>query len=138
MARYRAEDRYSNGWPAYVPVAERRAQAKRKVAALAKKGKKCRPVVIEGRKIARTFWGEAWCANLEAYSDCDSRLPRGRTYVRNGSVIDLVIEPGAVTALVSGSEIYTVRITVKPQPTTAWTAIAAACTGQIGSLVELL
>ena len=71
---------------------------------LRKKGHPVSPVVIEGRTIARTFWGKAWCDNLERYSDFANRLPRGRTYVRNGSVLDLQIAPGEVKALVSGSE----------------------------------
>src|SRR4051794_23615713 len=137
-SRNRHADRYSAGWPAYVSVAERRARAKRELAALARKGKQCRPVIIEGRKIAGTFWGAAWCDNLEAYSDYASRLPRGRSYVRNGSVIDLAIEDGKVSALVSGSEIYRVSITVEPQAAAAWEKIAAECTGKIGSLIELL
>ena len=74
------------------------------------------PVVIEGRTIATTFWGKAWCDNLESYSDYANRLPRGRTYVRNGSVVDLQIKPGKITALVSGSELYNVEINIRPLP----------------------
>ena len=77
-----------------------------------RKGTRSSPVVIEGRSIARTFWGKAWCDNLERYSDYANRLPRGRTYVRNGSVVDLQIAPGEVQALVSGSEIYKVAVKV--------------------------
>ena len=72
------------------------------------------PVQIEGRQIAHTFWGKAWCENLESYSDFANRLPRGRTYVRNGSVVDLQIEPGEVTAMVSGSALYGIDIKIKP------------------------
>ena len=129
---------YDQRWPAYVSVAERRAKAKRELASRTKTGKKPNPVVIEGRRIAGTFWGRAWCDNLEAYSDYANRLPRGRSYVRNGSVIDLEIETGKVTALVCGSEVYKVTVSVKPQRKPAWKAIAAQCTGQIGSLIELL
>jgi len=89
----------------YVPVAERRAKAIRKMGKLAKKGQKFSPVKIIGRKIATTFWGKAWCNNLESYSDFSNRLPRGRTYVRNGSVLDLQIEAGRVTSMVCGSEL---------------------------------
>ena len=88
----------------YVRVARRRAQAAREVEKRHKKGQNISPVVIEGRNIANTFWGKAWCENLESYSDYENRLPRGRTYVRNGSVVDLQIHPGKITALVSGSE----------------------------------
>src|SRR5215208_2556383 len=95
---------WSYGFRPYVSVAQRRAKATREMAKLAKKGQKISPVVIEGRNIATTFWGTAWCDNLESYSDYANRLPRGRTYVRNGSVVDLQIKPAKVTALVSGSE----------------------------------
>ncbi len=91
----------------YVPVAQRRAQAAREVAKRLKKGQTVSPVQVEGRTIASTFWGRAWCTNLEGYSDYANRLPRGRTYVRNGLVIDLKIEKGRINALVSGSEFTT-------------------------------
>jgi len=122
----------------YVPVAQRRAQAARELAKRVKKGQTVSPVVIEGRTIARTFWGKAWCDNLESYSDYENRLPRGRTYVRNGSVIDLQIQPGKVTATVSGSELYEVSINITPLPDGQWRSIKSRCAGQIGSLVELL
>jgi uncharacterized Zn finger protein len=122
----------------YVPVAQRRAQAAREVAKRRKKGETVTPVVIEGRTIARTFWGKAWCDNLESYSDYENRLPRGRTYVRNGSVIDLQIQPGKVKATVSGSELYEVKIDIVPLPAREWASIKSRCAGQVGSLVELL
>src|SRR5688572_2067848 len=104
----------------YVPVAQRKAQAAREVANRRKKGETITPVVIEGRNIANTFWGKAWCDNLESYSDYANRLPRGRTYVRNGSVVDLQIQPGKVTATVSGSELYEVAIAITPLPDREW------------------
>jgi uncharacterized Zn finger protein len=122
----------------YVPVAQRRAQAAREVAKRRQKGQAITPVVIEGRTIAHTFWGKAWCDNLESYSDFANRLPRGRSYVRNGSVVDLQIQPGKVTALVSGSELYEVRITIAALPDKQWRALKSRCVGQIGSVVELL
>jgi uncharacterized Zn finger protein len=88
--------------------------------------------------VAKTFWGKAWCDNLERYSDFENRLPRGRTYVRNGSVLDLQIAPGEVSALVSGSEIYRVAVKVSAVPKVRWTSICTDCTGAIDSLVELL
>lgn len=122
----------------YVSVAKRRANAAREVSKLQKNGQKIEPVVIEGRKIATTFWGQSWCKNLEAYSDFSNRLPRGRTYVCNGSVVDLQIEPGKITALVSGSSLYRIAIDIDKLPTAAWTTIRRECAGQIGSIVELL
>jgi uncharacterized Zn finger protein len=126
------------GWNPYVRVAVRRQQAAHQLAKLRKKGREVSPVLIQGRKIASTFWGKAWCDNLERYSDFSNRLPRGRTYVRNGSVIDLQVSPGTVAALVSGSEIYDVRIDVTVVSRARWQAICRDCTGTIDSLVELL
>jgi uncharacterized Zn finger protein len=126
------------GFRPYVPVAERREKAAREMAKLAKKGRAISPVAIEGRLIATTFWGKAWCENLESYSDYESRLPRGRTYVRNGSVVDLQIERGRVKATVSGSELYTITIEIGVLPRPRWDAICRDCAGSVGSLVELL
>lgn len=135
MARY---DGYYGGWAPYISVAERRHKAAKKVAALQKKGKTISPVHIEGRIIARTFWGKAWCDNLEAYSDFSNRLPRGRAYVRNGSVIDLQITKGEIVAMVSGSFLYTVKIAIRALAQPRWKTIISHCSGQIDSLVELL
>src|SRR5881409_3480843 len=115
---------YYERWKPYVPVAKRRAQAAREAAKRAKKGRTVSPVVIDGRTIARTFWGKAWCDNLERYSDFSNRLPRGRTYVRNGSVVDLQIATGEVKAAVSGSHLYQVAVKVGPVPKGRWTSIS--------------
>ena len=125
-------------WRPYVPVAERRRAAEREIAKRKKKGHPVSPVTIEGRAIARTFWGRAWCDNLERYSDFSNRLPRGRTYVRNGSVVDLQIASGAVKAVVSGSELYQIAVEVSAVPKARWTSICTDCAGAIDSLVELL
>jgi uncharacterized Zn finger protein len=129
---------YEDGFPPYVPVAERRRKAALEMAKLRKKGHPVSPIVIEGRTIARTFWGKAWCENLERYSDFENRLPRGRTYVRNGSVLDLQIGNGEIKAIVSGSELYRVTVKVAPVSEKRWQAICADCAGGIDSLVELL
>ena len=126
------------GFHSYVSVGARRTQAARALAQLQKKGRTMSPVAIEGRKIAGTFWGKAWCDNLERYSDYANRLPRGRSYVRNGSVLDLQVGPGCVTALVSGSRMYDVKVTVGPVAPAPWRAICQDCAGAIDSLVELL
>ena len=128
----------SYGFKPYVSVAKRQAQAKKKMDALRKKGIDIQPVTIEGRKIARTFWGEAWCDHLESFSDYENRLPRGRSYVRNGSVCHLAIEQGKIEAKVSGSELYTVAITIKKLSANKWDEVKRRSTGQIGSLIELL
>lgn len=125
-------------WQPYVPVAERRANAARQAAKMAKKGNPASPVVLKGKSIATTFWGKAWCDNLEAYSDFENRLPRGRTYIRNGSVIDLKIAEGKVTALVCGSSLYRITIKIQPLAKQAWETIKKECAGKIDSLIELL
>ena len=122
----------------YVSVGQRRANAAREVAKRQKNGIPVSPVTIEGRSISHTFWGTAWCENLESYSDFSNRLPRGRTYVRNGSVMDLQLGAGTVEALVSGSALYRISVTITPLPRPRWRAVVKECAGKIGSLVELL
>ncbi len=126
------------GFAPYVRVAERRKRAAHKVARLRKDGHEPSPVEIAGRTIATTFWGKGWCNHLESFADFANRLPRGRTYVRNGSVIDLQIARGEVRALVSGSTIYEAKVQVQPLPTTRWARVRKECSGRIGSVVELL
>src|SRR5665647_3955327 len=126
------------GWHPYVPVAEKRRRAEQKLAKLRKRGQPVAPVSVDGRTIAKTFWGKAWCENLESYSDYENRLPRGRTYVRNGSVVDLQIAESQITAQVSGSEIYEVKVAILPVARPRWKAICEDCAGSIDSLVELL
>jgi hypothetical protein len=126
------------GWRPYVPVAERRREAQREIAKLNKKGRSTAPVAIAGRVIANSFWGKSWCGNLERYSDFGNRLPRGRTYVRNGSVVDLQIAKGEVAAMVAGSKLYKIKIAIAPVTAARWKAICRDCAGTIDSLVELL
>ncbi len=125
-------------WGPYISQSERRKQAKKKVTVLQKKGIQVEPVVIEGRAIVKTFWGKSWCDNLENYSDYENRLPRGRTYVRNGSVIDLKITAGKLLSLVSGSDIYKVQIDIKPIQNTRWDHLVKNCSKKISSVFELL
>ncbi|CAE6865733.1 hypothetical protein R75465_07941 [Paraburkholderia aspalathi] len=129
---------YYGGWKSYVPVAERRKKAERLVAKATKAGKTLSPISPYRGAIAKTFWGKAWCDNLERYSDYDSRLPRGRTYVRNGSVIDLQITGGKIHAQVMGSSLYTIRIDVTAYPEKQWRALSADCASSVDSMVELL
>jgi uncharacterized Zn finger protein len=125
-------------WPDYVSVAERKCRAEKLLAQLKKKQRRVEPVFLAGRAIAATFWGKSWCQNLERYSDYESRLPRGRSYVRNGLVIDLHIAKGKITALVSGTELYKVTIEILPVASRHWKSVCGDCTGSIDSLVELL
>lgn len=145
MPRYGGYDGYG-GFPPYVPVAARRARALAAAGRLVKStGKKGTPerqlfpvAPIQGNKIARSFWGQAWCANLESYSDYANRLPRGRSYVRHGCVADLKIDRGRVTALVSGTDLYEIAISINPLPVARWASVTMKCAGQIDSLLALL
>ena len=125
-------------WGPYVPVARRRANAMRQMMKLRGTGKDVQPVKIEGRTIACSFWGKGWCDHLESFSDYDNRLPRGRTYVRNGSVCHLAVRPGRIEAIVSGSELYNIRINIKKLKPSTWKAVKRKCSGRIGSMLELL
>lgn len=126
------------GFRPYVSVAERQRRAQRHLSKLAKSGKRICPIQLEGRAIARSFWGRAWCDNLESYMDYSNRLPRGRTYVRNGSVVHLEIRPGKIEAMVSGSELYRVTIRIAAAAQAKWKRLCRECAGGIGSLLELL
>lgn len=122
----------------YVSVAKRSAQAAREVIERRKAGKKIEPVKLTGRKIAQQFWGLAWCKNIENYQDFSNRLSRGKSYIVNGSIVDLKITTGKITALVWGSEMYEVKIDITKLDSKSWAALKARCAGEIGSLIELL
>ena len=126
------------GWAPRKSVAERRADAARAIRNAARQGKAMSPVVLAGKQIAQTFWGKAWCANLERYQDFAYRLDRGRSYLRSGSVIDLQIEPGAIAAKVSGSSLYDVAIKITAVTPAAWRALQRDCAGGVGSRIDLL
>ena len=119
-------------------VSSRKAKAEKHLAAAAKNKVVYDPVRIEGRTIARSFWGKAWNHNLESYSDYENRLPRGRSYLSSGQVLDLKIGAGTIDALVMGSSLYRVEVRISPLPAPRWKALSAACAGKVGSLVELL
>src|ERR1700732_4535562 len=124
-------------WKPYVPAAARRRTADRKVAKMQRKGQMLSPVAASRGAIAKSFWGKAWCQNLESYSDYANRLPRGRTYLRNGSVVDFQISPGEIHALVSGSDLYRITIKIQPVRKSEWKALKTDCAGRVGSLIDL-
>ena len=125
-------------WKATPTVAEKRRQAEKRLAKLSKTGGGLSPVVLEGRKIATSFWGKAWCENLERYSDYANRLPRGRSYVRHSCVIDLEIGKGEISAQVSGSSLYRIKIIIASLDAKTWNDICRDCSASIDSMVELL
>ncbi len=125
-------------WKPYVSVGQRQKLAEKAAAKAKKSGKNYTPILAYRGAVAKTVWGKSWCGNLEAYSDYANRLPRGRTYVRNGSVIHLQLTAGAVHALVMGSSLYAVNVTVQPVQQTQWKSICQDSAGSIASLVEIL
>lgn len=124
----------------YVSASEQHAQTQKKLKAFQATGRTIEPLgeLTHRLKIATSFWGRSWCQHLESFSDYENRLPRGRTYVRNGSVLHLGIQQGVVEALVQGSELYELAIHIDPLPAKKWQAIQTRCRGKIGSLIELL
>lgn len=126
------------GWKKYVPVHVRKERAQKEMNKKKKKGEAIEPIEIQGKKIVTEFWGIRWCEHLEKFSDFKNRLPRGRTYVRNGSVCHLAIKEGAIEAMVSGSELYTIKVSIKTLAKQKWDSIKRKCSGHIGTMLELL
>jgi len=126
------------GFPRYVSVGERRAKALLQARKLEKRGRVLEPVRLEGQRIASSFWGNEWCKNLESYTDFSNRLPRGRTYVRSGAVVDLRLGAGQVDALVAGSSLYEVSVQIDKLARKRWGAVIKRCAGRIDSVVGLL
>ena len=127
----------------YVSVAERRRERrKRDAAKLAEEGPRARAGRDRGAHDRDHRSGaRPGATTSRRYSDFANRLPRGRTYVRNGSVVDLQIEPGRVKALVQRHRRST-RSTIAIEPAATSRAgqrdRGASARGQIDSLVELL
>lgn len=129
---------YYRDWAPYVPVAQRKRNGLRRAQKRMKKGESLQPVSIAGNKIAKTFWGQAWCDHFEQYRDFANRLPRGKTYARNGSVCDLRITKGKITGMVSGSALYDVVIKIKPLDSKKWKTIRKNCGSSVHSLIDLM
>lgn len=106
----------------------------------AKKGKTLSPVILTGRTIAKSWWGKAWCENLERYADFETRLPRGQRYVRSGAVVDLQIQKGKIQARVQGSRKapYKVEIRISPLSEDRCNEIMDRCTDRVDTLEDLL
>ncbi|MCL1893852.1 MAG: SWIM zinc finger family protein [Holophagaceae bacterium] len=126
------------GYFDYVPVSTKRANAEKEIIKRRKKTPDIAPVVIEGKKIAKTWWGVAWIENIESYADFQYRLERGRTYVRNGFVIDLKIDRGVIKALVMGTKVYTVEVTISPLDAAKWVELSTRCGHRIDNLQALI
>ena len=128
------------GFPEYVSVAEKKRKAEAAVEKMRKKDPSISPVIIEGTKLIKTWWGKAWVDNLKKYSDYENRIGRGRSYVKNRAVLDLKMEKGVIKALVqgSGSKPYNVEIIIKELEKPIWESIKKSAEGKIESLQELM
>ncbi len=122
----------------YVPVAKKKEKAQKELKKLQKKDPDISPVIIEGRKIAKTWWGMAWCKNLESYADFTNRIGRGSSYVKNGFVVDLKIEEGLVTGKVMGSSLYNVKIRIDLLPEKKKNEITKAVGRRIDSVADMI
>ena len=104
------------------------------------KGEPFTPVTTTSARgpIATTFWGRAWCTNLEAYADYEHRLPAGRSHLRAGHVFDLELSPGFTFAYVAGDDLYEVETHIAPLTDTRWSDLKNSLTGKITNLLSLL
>ena len=112
MAKYwTASMQYSQ-----MSVEELQKKAQESVKNAKNKGKEMHPIIVDGRQIAKSWWGMAWCKNIEQYADYASRIERGKRYVRSGAVVDLQIVKGKVKARVQGTRKtpYKVEINISP------------------------
>ncbi|MDR1885912.1 MAG: SWIM zinc finger family protein [Synergistaceae bacterium] len=127
------------GYEDYKPVAQRKAEAEYQLKLLRKKNPNISPVVVEGRKIAVTWWGASWNENLESYADFANRLGRGRSYVKNGMVLDLQISPCTIKALVKGSRRtpYNVSIGIDKLSAPRWKSVVEQSSRRISDIAEL-
>jgi uncharacterized Zn finger protein len=127
-------------WFQYESTFEKKQRMERELRKRAAQGEVLTPLELSAnkRKIAGTFWGRSWCQHIESYRDYENRLPRARSYLRQGSVFNLEVEQGKIRAQVAGSTLYDVEITIKPMEEKAWAGIQQACAGQVGSLLDLL
>jgi len=128
------------GFPKYVTVAEKKEEALKKLEKLKKKNPDIKPVVLQGKALARNWWGKSWNKNLERYADYENRIGRGRSYVRHGAVLDLQINREKISAQVAGSAArpYKVEISIEPITQKRWKEILRQCEGQLQSLQDLL
>jgi uncharacterized Zn finger protein len=138
MARRRRSAYGWGGFRPYVPSAQRKGRAALEAIRARERGEIFDPVRVAGRSMSSTSWGHAWCKHIESFRDYENRLPRGRTYARNGSVLHLELRPGEIEAKVMGSELYELRIEIDPCAQAVWTRVRRRCAGGIGSLIELL
>ena len=121
---------------------ELRRRAKESIKTAKQKGRKYEPIVAKSKRgaVCTSWWGQAWCENLEKYADYASRIERGRGYVRSGAVVDLQIEHGHVTAKVQGRRKtpYNVEIMIGRLSEESCQHIIDRCSSKIESMEKLV
>jgi uncharacterized Zn finger protein len=93
------------------------------------------------RTFGGTWWGRAWVEAMEQRARLDpNRLPRGRTYARNGRVGKLAVAPGEVSAAVWGSRAtpYVVKVRVRVLRDEEWDRVLDAVAGRAAHTAALL
>ena len=136
MSRYwNTEGTYSQ-----IPVEELRRKARESAGKARKKGQELEPVIVKDKKICTSWWGQAWCVNLEQYADYSSRLDRGKRYVRSGAVIDLKVQKGRIEARVQGTRKtpYKVEVRISPMTEEQCQKIIQKCGKKIENMEALI
>ncbi|MDD4077356.1 MAG: SWIM zinc finger family protein [Bacilli bacterium] len=125
----------------YVSIAEQKTYAANSIKRLEKSLKRSlEPIVLPTSKLAASWWGIMWNKNLERYATYSNRIGRGKSYVRNGLVIDLQIISGQVNAYVQGTKKtpYKVTITIDKIDEKMVESIKKQCQGKLDTLDQLL
>jgi len=88
---------------------------------------------------ASAWWAKRWLDVLESYG-IGSRLQRGRSYARNGQVLNIDIQPGLIIARVQGSRPtpYKVNIQIDPLNDAAWEQAFDVISGEALFTAQLL
>jgi hypothetical protein len=129
-----------DSYPRYIPTTVNKSMIAKSTERLKKLNTDIQPVIIEGRLLAKNWWGKAWNQNLESYADYSNRISRGKSYVRSGAVLDLKITRGTIEALVQGSRVkpYSVTIKIDTLSKEKWDKVIALCNYRIDSLEQLV
>ncbi|MGE3271568.1 MAG: SWIM zinc finger family protein [Chloroflexota bacterium] len=95
--------------------------------------------MARGPELATTWWARRWMAALDGFGWA-GRLSRGRSYARNGRVLDVEFSRGAIRARVQGSERqpYRVEMSVERFPDQVWDRVIGALARQALYAAKLL
>ncbi len=130
--------RYGDEFTGYVSAAARKKTALAQAQEFARReGRELQGVTSSAKSIAKSFWGRAWNRHIETFQDYESRLPLGRSLLRNGGVIDLRITLGRIDAVVADKELYEIHIQIDTASEETWAFLRKRCAGKISSLMDL-